>query len=133
MALVPTDVTTTLVFLRRESKHNTEKPFKLQYDPGEGLPRTNCINEGTNDITIHDFRGKEEDFTLEQQGFAVRSLRSKLEPDEFLDDDKVKSVYYDELKELVKRELGAKRVEVLEHGARTALSLLSPVCTLSWL
>ena len=110
------DVVTELVFLRRESKHNTEKPYKLQYDPGEGLPRSNCINEATTDITIQDIRGRENQFTLEREGFAYRRMKSSLAPEEFYHEERVKKVYYQELQQFLMKNLGAKRVEILEHG-----------------
>jgi hypothetical protein len=37
-------------------------------------------------------------------------------PEDFYDEEKVKRVYYEELKELLKSKLGASRVEILEHG-----------------
>lgn len=112
----PHSVLTELVFLRREGKHDFEKPYKLQYDPGEGLPRTNCANEPTSGIVIQDIRGEEQKFSLEKQGFSVRKLQSRLSPADFYDDEQVKKVYYNELKDLLKTTLKAKRVEVLEHG-----------------
>src|ERR1700761_5500824 len=110
------DVLTELVFLRKESKHSTEKPYKLQYDPGEGLPRSNCINEATTNITIRDIRGRENQFTLEREGFSYRHMKSSLAPEEFYHEERVKKVYYPELQHLLMETLGAKRVEILEHG-----------------
>ena len=112
----PCDAVTQLVFLRREEKHQTEKPYKLQYDPGEYLARTNCINEPTDHIIVHDIRGREKEFTFDVHGFEVSRLQSALASDEFYDEEKVKKVYYNELRNLLKSKFGAKRVEILEHG-----------------
>ncbi|KAF2426280.1 putative CmcJ-like methyltransferase [Tothia fuscella] len=112
------DVVTELVFLKRDEKHKTEKPYKLQYDPGKEISRWNCKNEATSDIRVHDIRGHEKDFTLEKQGFAVLKLNTKLAPEDFDDDMKVKKVYYQGLCCLLKDTLGARRVEILEHGIR---------------
>jgi len=112
------DVVTDLVFLHRDEKHQTEKPYKLQYDPGEDIPRWNCVNETQSGVRIHDIRGKEDQFTLEKQGFAVYKLNSKLSPEDFDNETKVKKVYYQELSQLLKETLGAKRVEILEYGIR---------------
>ena len=114
--IMATDVTTELVFLRKEAKHDTEKPYKLQYDPGQGLPRSNCINEATEDITIHDIRGRESQFSLKTEGFEYRRMKTSLSPEDFYDESRVKKVYYRELQDLLMGLLGAKRVEVLEHG-----------------
>lgn len=111
-------VTTELVFLAKDPKHDTEKPYKLQYDPGDTLPRKNCTDEVRNDIQIQDIRGREQDFTLENQGFCVAKLETQLSPEDFDDDAKIKQVYYAELKMMLKSLLGARRVEILEHGVR---------------
>ena len=115
---MPSDVTSELVFLQRDPIHETEKPYKLQYDPGNGLPRKNCVDELREGIVIHDIRGKEHEFTLEQNGFCMAKLESKLRPEDFDDDSNVKKVYYSELKLLLETKFKASRVEILEHGVR---------------
>ncbi|KAF1810426.1 putative CmcJ-like methyltransferase [Eremomyces bilateralis CBS 781.70] len=114
----PTTVTAELDFLKKDIKHSTEKPYKLQYDPGPDLPRWNCENVSQSDIPVHDIRGHENEYTLEKNGFVVLKLESRLVPEDFYDEKKVKEVYYEEVKEVLKRERGAKRVEILEHGIR---------------
>jgi hypothetical protein len=113
----PVDVKTQFWFLKREAKHiEEEKPFKLRYDPGPGIPRQNCSNESVGGITVHDIRGSEDKFSIENQGFAIGQLQTKMAPEDFNDDEKIKSVYYEELKEVLKERFGCQRVEVLEHG-----------------
>lgn len=112
------DIITDLVFLQPDVKHKTEKPYKLQYEPGSEIPRWNCANETQSGVRMHDMRGCEDQFTLERQGFAVFKLDSKLAPEDFDDESKVKKVYYQELRTLLKEALGAKRVEILEYGVR---------------
>jgi hypothetical protein len=114
----PVHVDTSLVFLAPDSLHQTEKPYKLQYDPGPALPRWNCENQTHSGIRIHDLRGREQDSSLSKQGFQILRLDSALAPDEFFDEEKVRKVYYAELKELLRRTFGASRVEILEHGVR---------------
>jgi hypothetical protein len=113
----PVDVDTEFWFLTREAKHaHDEKPFKLRYDPDPGIPRQNCSNESVDGITVHDIRGKEDRFSIEHQGFTIGHLQTKLTPEDFDDDDKIKKVYYEEIKTLLKKTFGCQRVEVLEHG-----------------
>lgn len=110
------DVLTDLIFLKPDPKYDHEKPYRLRYDPGDAIPRTNCETDVQKGIIVHDIRGREAEYTLNRNGFQVVRLDSKLTPDDFHDRAKVKAVYYQELKDLLKRTLGAKRVEVLEHG-----------------
>ena len=116
--VMSSDVISELVFLQRDPKHETEKPYKLQYDPGNDLPRRNCVDELREGIVIHDMRAKEHDFTLDSNGFCIMKLESQLHPEDFDDDSKIREVYYSELKLLLKTKLGAKRIEILEHGVR---------------
>ena len=113
------DVRTSLIFLKPDEKHQHEKPYRLRYDPGEAIPRTNCETQEQTNILVHDIRGAEENFTLDTHGFQVLKLESALLPEEFYDRERVKGVYYEELKELLKKTFGAERAEVLEHGVCT--------------
>jgi len=69
-------------------------------------------------MRIHDFRGQEHQFSLENHGFAVVKLEPQLSPSDFYDSSKVKDIYYKQLKNLLKDLLGAKKVEILEHVIR---------------
>lgn len=112
------DTSANLSYLVRDKKHDEEKPYRLRYDPGEDLPRTNCVTKPQKDIRIHDFRGQEQLFSLENYGFTVAKLEPKLSLNEFYDSLKVKDVYYEQLKDLLKDLLRAKKVEILEHVVR---------------
>lgn len=110
------DVLTDLIFLKPDSKYLQEKPYRLRYDPGDTIPRTNCETQIQKDVPVHDIRGRETEYTLARNGFEVATLESRLAPEDFYDREKVKCVYYEELRQLLQRKLGAKRVEILEHG-----------------
>ncbi|KAF2133131.1 hypothetical protein P153DRAFT_353543 [Dothidotthia symphoricarpi CBS 119687] len=112
------DVLTDLIFLKPDPKYLHEKPYRLRYDPGGTIPRTNCETHVQRNVTVHDIRGREAEYTLDRNGFQIVNLESELAPDEFHDRAKVKSVYYGELKQLLKHTFGANRVEILEHGIR---------------
>jgi hypothetical protein len=113
----PANVETELWFLERDPKHVVdEKPFKLRYDPGPDIPRSNCRNESVSGVTIYDIRGREAEFSIDREGFAIGRLHSKLKPEDFDDEDKIKNTYYDELKVFLKKRFGCHRVEILEHG-----------------
>ncbi|KAI9847158.1 MAG: hypothetical protein M1837_003020 [Sclerophora amabilis] len=66
---------------------------------------------------IHDMRGREDEFSLDVQGFQSAKLHSKVA--DFQDADEIKSTYYSEIQELVKRVTGASRVLVYNHTVRT--------------
>ncbi|OKL58530.1 hypothetical protein UA08_06367 [Talaromyces atroroseus] len=51
-------------------------------------------------------------------GFQIIQLNSQLSYDEFWDNAKVKQIYIEEVKEALKKELGAKYVHVLDYAVR---------------
>jgi hypothetical protein len=125
----PVNVDSEFWFLKREAKHaHDEKPFKLRYDPGPDIPRQNCLNESVEGITVYDIRGNEDSFSIEHQGFTIGHLRTKLVPEDFDDEDKIKGVYYEEIKELLKNSFGCQRVEVLEHGVSNVSAHVEIFC-----
>jgi len=69
------------------------------------------------EVTVHDMRSKPEGtFTLDNAGFQVVPFES--EEKEFLDDDKIKEVYYKEAEEFLKKVTGASQVVVFDHLIR---------------
>ena len=52
-------------------------------------------------LIVHDVRGREDQYTLDTTGFEIYKHES-VEKD-FLDDDKIKAVYYPETEELLKK------------------------------
>lgn len=119
------DVTTEMLFLERSDVFDTEKPYTLQYEPDPGFLRTNCNRVPTGGIQVTDIRGKEHEFSKEKNGFEVLQMESKLSLEDFYDSATVQQVYYQELKELLRKRFGAKRVEVLEHSVINPLDFPS--------
>ncbi|KAL9627329.1 MAG: hypothetical protein Q9164_007637, partial [Protoblastenia rupestris] len=107
----------SIAFLERDAKHKVEKPYKLQYDPGSNskIPRSNVVSKHYGPIKLYDFRGLENPMTFDKNGFCVLNMESRLRPEEFYDEEKVKSTYYAELQALLLDKFKATRVEVLEH------------------
>ena len=69
-------------------------------------------------MTIHNGRAIADQFSLEREGFIFVNHETKMK--NFYDEDEVRSLYYKETEELVKRSSGAKRVVVFDHTLRSA-------------
>ncbi|KAH9864713.1 hypothetical protein J1614_010649 [Plenodomus biglobosus] len=67
-------------------------------------------------VTIHDVRGREEDFTLDKSGFQF--YRHTAQEKDFIDDERIKTGYYTEIEQLLKDVTGASRVFVFDHTVR---------------
>ncbi|CAD6593797.1 MAG: hypothetical protein ASARMPREDX12_007672 [Alectoria sarmentosa] len=87
-----------LVDLERRDLHQREKTYKLQYDPGNEIPRSNCIHKIHDSIIVRDLRLCRESVSFDLNGFTVLDMKSELKPGEFYDEVCVKDVYYSELK-----------------------------------
>ena len=110
--LSPHDVDTTFNYY---TPIGDEAPFQYVFDPPEGRPQNNLGNDPQT-ATVHDVRGRESEFNLDNAGFQfIKHVSSEKE---FLDHDKIVDEYYKEVEELLKKELGAKRLFIFDHTIR---------------
>lgn len=108
----PRDVRTTINY---QARNPDEPPYMYTYDPGNGKPKTNCVDE-TTEVVIHDLRGDVESKSLDGNGFQFMKVPSQEK--EFVDDAKIREVYYPEVEELIKKASGGKRTYVFDHTVR---------------
>jgi len=113
VAVAPNTVTSTLHYLKR----GTEKPAAYRIEPPPGVPRWNGLDD-PHEVTIEDARGRESEFTLDRNGFAL--IKAPTAVAEFYSPDEIKRVYYPEVERLVRDKLGASRVFVFDHNVRNA-------------
>ncbi|GJD01670.1 methyltransferase [Colletotrichum higginsianum] len=110
------DVRATLNFYAAPPDNST--PYNT-INP-EGPPGRNYGDSPTETL-LHDIRGRESDFNLDRDAFAViRNLPPSSEKD-FVDDDSVKQNYYPELEKLLLEHVpGSNRVIFFDHTIRRA-------------
>jgi hypothetical protein len=109
----PKNVTATLHYLVR----GAEKPVRYVDEPPTGTNAYNGIDD-PREVRIEDARGRESEFTLDRNGFAL--VRAPTQVRDFYSPEEVKSVYYPEVERLLKEQLGVSRVFVFDHGVRNA-------------
>jgi len=112
--LSPHHVHTTLNYVSLDGV-GSEGLYHYVESPPEGMPKSN-IKEDIRPAIIHDVRGQEETVGLDKTGFQF--VRHVSEEKKFLDEDVIKTRYYKEVEELLKKEAGAKRVFVFDHTIR---------------
>ncbi|KAF7985584.1 hypothetical protein HWV62_3871 [Athelia sp. TMB] len=122
--LSPRDVHTSLNYL---SSDTVGAPYNYVEAPPAGVPRTNIV-EDTRPVIVHDARGKEDILGLDKTGFQF--VKHVSEEKEFLDEEKIKSRYYQEVEDLLKKETGAKRVFIFDHTIRRK-NLVDPASPMS--
>lgn len=113
VSVAPKNVTATLHYLRRTA----QKPVRYVGETPLGADAWNGIDD-PRDVLIEDARGREAEFTLDRNGFALRRVPTEVR--DFYSPEEVKSVYYPEIEQLLRDELGALRVAVFDHTVRNA-------------
>jgi hypothetical protein len=93
------------------------KPYNYVEVPTDGSPQRN-FGEELHDVTIDDIRGKEHQFTMDNNAFSVVSNVPSDEYD-FTDDEQIKRVYYPEVEQLLLANVpGAHKVVLFDHTIR---------------
>ena len=124
--LAPRDVPTTLNYC---ASTTTDGQSPYYSDTPEGVPRSNMLTDNRA-VVIHDVRGREALFGLDVSGFMFAKCPSV--ENDFVDEEKVQTVYYAQCEEILKQYTGAKRVAIFNHtvrrspNAQTALKAQDP-------
>ena len=111
-AFTPRDVPTTLNYYK---PIGTEEPYQYVFDPPEGKAQHN-LGTDPRPVTIHDARGRENEFGLDKSGFQFVNWPSI--EHEFSSVDRIKEYYYPEIEKILKDITGAKRVFIFDHTIR---------------
>ena len=93
----------------------TEKPAFYMYEPSPGTPRQTAESD-RHTMAIHDGRKVLESLSLDEQGFTLAHHDSGVS--NFYDKAEVRTVYYPEVEQLVKKATGASKVLVFDHNVR---------------
>jgi len=113
VAVASKTLTATLYYLIR----GDEKPARYRMEPPAGVPRWNGIDD-PHEVMIEDARGRETEFTLDRNGFAL--VKAPTAVVDFYDPKEINCVYYPEVEQLLRDKLGASRVFVFDHNVRNA-------------
>lgn len=86
--------------------------------PPEGQPPRNFGDE-IHPVKIHDIRGKESEYTLDNQAFQVVSGLPQSAERDFVDDSSIKQNYYPEVEKLILDHIpGSNKVFIFDHTIR---------------
>ncbi len=108
----PETIQGTVNYLKRD----TEAPASYGGMSQKEADRKRRGNYESHTVTIHNARLLAE-LSLEREGFVL--VRHDTRMKDFYDQDEVRTVYYKETEELVKKTSGAKRVVVFDHTLRS--------------
>ena len=98
-------------------KKDTEAPASYGGLSQKEADRKRRGNYESHTVTIHNARLRAGELSLEREGFVL--VRHDTQMKDFYDEEEVRTVYYKETEELVKKTSGAKRVVVFDHTVRS--------------
>ena len=112
-ASVRTSVTTTVNY----TKARDQLPELYFYDCNKAKELVHQPGDEAVDITVHNGWPHTKDFTIDKNGFALYDFEAQHK--DWEDDDTVRSRFYPEVVEFLKKVTGAKRVLVFDHTIRS--------------
>jgi len=105
----------TLNFLARDERYRRDKPFALRYNPVEGIATGNILTETILDVPLHDIRDLTERPSFDENGAAVCELSSQMAYDDWFKDEKVKEVFFPELRKLLEDFFATPHIQMFEY------------------
>lgn len=113
--------TDSLAFVNAQLNYSVDNgvpPDYYFYEP-DPLVKLNPPGTDTREVRIYDGWSRSEQFSLDQEGFVIKSFDAVFS--EFGDDKLIKTLFYQQVVDFVKLHTGAIRVEVFDHTVRKRL------------
>ncbi|KAI1464577.1 uncharacterized protein F4812DRAFT_160087 [Daldinia caldariorum] len=107
---IPHDVDTVLNYYKAPEDGSPPHPSYVD------RPETYTRPAEPHQVHITDVSGREDEFTLDKNGFQF--YRHVAQEKDFLDDDHIKAVYYPETEQLLKDATGASKIFIFDHTIR---------------
>jgi hypothetical protein len=98
------------------TRDNGVAPEIYFYEPPAGT-QSRAPGDDPHEMPIHDAWSRAETFSLDNEGFALRTFRSQF--GHWEDDDAIRANFYGEVTEFVRAQVGARRVVIFDHTIRT--------------
>ncbi|ERF70400.1 hypothetical protein EPUS_05219 [Endocarpon pusillum Z07020] len=101
----PNHETAKLNYFKWTSLFLTEKPYQILMDTPDGCPSSNFEFEAAPAQTIQDLRGRESEYSLDKNGFAVRRhLLDRLRMEDWTRET-VERLYFQEVDRILREEV----------------------------
>lgn len=110
------DIDIGVYFLRREDKHKVERPYAFKFDPTDGFPGSNVVDDYI-EVHVEDMRGREQAFDLDTHGFCVRRIDEPLPYQDYFIPGRL-DMYFRHMEAVLEHLLQASKVKVFRHCVR---------------
>jgi hypothetical protein len=113
---MPNHQKTQLCYIQWQDDFRTQKPYQMLMDVPEGFPKSNFSVSPEPEQIIHDLRGQETDFSLDDHGFCVEN---DMQEDLDWNRETVESEYFSQVEAILKRAIGPDiRVHIFDWRVR---------------
>lgn len=110
------NIESTMHYLENIPLYEIEKPYTMRYLPVEDIPQSN-FHKCEKPMTAINMRQSDVGpFKFNECGFEFIEFHSKMSYDDFWDNEKIQKVYIQEVREAIKKAIGAKFVWVLDYA-----------------
>ena len=125
-------IQSTMYYLEKLPLYETEKPYTMRYLPEDGIPQSN-FQRCEKSISVTNMRWPDVgQFSFDEYGFELIELHSKMSYDDFWDAEKIHNVYVQEVRDSIKKAIGAKFVWVLDYAVSMSEDE-SSMCVFMWI
>lgn len=116
---IPGPLKAPVFYIRPDPLYEAEKPYFMNIPVTymKGLKQTN-VSYTMRMVSFHDIRGNESHYTVDKQGFALGNMRTSLAYEDFEDPKKITTVYFQEVRNFLKKSLGASYVLPWDYQVR---------------
>ncbi|KFY97749.1 hypothetical protein V500_01933 [Pseudogymnoascus sp. VKM F-4518 (FW-2643)] len=101
------EIQATIKFKVKADHDLTEKAYEVRCTPPDGLPRLNFEQQWVENIPVYNMRPLLAELSLDTQGFVAVELPTKMAYEDFFHEEKLRTVYAEEIREYLKNYLGA--------------------------
>jgi hypothetical protein len=117
------DTTSSLQFvIRDDALFQKQKPYVLRYQSVD-IPQSNIRLETVDNVPISQMRTRR--FSLEQNGFQLLDFNSSMQYTGFEDVSLIESVYFREIREIIRTTIKAQDVFIFDWAVCSICSLLT--------
>lgn len=118
------EIQATIKFKVKADHDLTEKAYEVRCTPPDDLPRLNFEQQWVENVPIYDMRPFLPELSLDTQGFVAVELPTKMAYEDFFHEEKLRTVYAEEIREYLKNYLGASCIFFHECVVRSNCELM---------
>jgi len=116
-------ISTEIYHLQPLPRYASEKPYTMRYVPEDEIPVSNVVRE-KHVISVKDMRPIIDTFTLDQNGFMVLNLPSKMAYEDYESHEEITNTYLPELESILSAQFPGSTVDFVSYLVMTSIDML---------